>query len=167
MCFRFLSSTPCRCSALWLVAIFRASNSYTNQDRTSEKKTISIFETCTNMAGLPCENPRSDIPCRVSMIFFLALVILFILGGVFYYQERRKEMTYDSDSCVVLTRDYRRDTCQGKGVAYSCFSATWDVRLSKNPSINATAESIRRYRSIKDALARANEYRVRPCEVLR
>ena len=165
--FRFLSSTSCRCSALRLVANLRASNSYTSRDRTSEEKTIFICKNCTNMTDACCENPSSEIPCYVSQIFLIALILLFTFGGVFYYQQRPKEISYGKDLCLVLTQGYRNRTCQAKGFVYPCFSAAWGVRLNKNASINATAESIRRYSSINGALAMKDKYQVWRCEVLR
>ena len=123
-----------------------------------------FYQLHTHMAIECCDNLKTNIPCFVSMISFVALVALFITGGILYHQERRKEINYDNDMCLVLTHGYRNCACQGKYSAYPWFSATWDVRLNKMVSINATAESILKYRSINEALARTKEYPVRKCK---
>lgn len=138
-------------------------NSCNIQNRTREIDDLH-FTNCTHMANAWCDHLKTSIPCSLGMIFCFALVILFIIGGIFYDHERRKEINYDNDMCLVLTRGYRNYTCSIKAIIWRCFSAAWDVRLNKTASINATAESISKYRSINEALARTKEYPVPKCE---
>ena len=63
-------------------------------------------------------------------------------------------------TCVVLTQGYRNHTCQAKYARYPCFSAAWDIQLKAMPLINATAESIYKYRSIDEALEKMKERQV-------
>lgn len=148
------------CSVFTFTGFFHPSNSCHIQDRTSEIDNLH-FTNCTHTANECCDNLKTNIPCFVSMMSFVALVALFTTGGIFYHQERRKEINYDNDMCLVLTHGYRNCAYQGKYPVYPCFSPAWDVRLNKMASINATAESILGYRSINEALARTKEYPVR------
>lgn len=86
------------------------------------------------------------------------------MGGILYHQERRKEINYDNDICLVLKQDYRNMACRVKYAVYTCFSAVWDVRLNKMPSINATVDSKFAYRSIHEALAATKDYPVGICK---
>lgn len=86
------------------------------------------------------------------------------MGGILYHQERRKEINYDNDICLVLKQDYRNMACTVKYAVYTCFSAVWDVRLNKMPSINATVDSKFAYRSIHEALAATKDYPVGICK---
>lgn len=133
------------------------------QERTSEIDDLD-FTNCTYMAETYCDNLKTRIACFVSMICSTALIALFMMGGIYYHQERPNEINYDNDMCLVLSHGYRNSTCKLKYSAYPCFGAAWDVRLNKMAIINATAESILKYRSINEALARTKEYPVRKCK---
>lgn len=111
-----------------------------------------------------CRRAKIAIPCFVSMCFSIALIILFIMGGMLYHQERRKEINYDNDTCLVLKQDYRSRICGIKLAVYTCFGAVWDVRLSKMASINATVDSKLAYPSTHEALAATKDYPVGICK---
>jgi len=108
-----------------------------------------------------CENSRVNIPFYIAMVFFIVSILLFIFGGVDYRREGPKEANYEEDICLVLIVGYRNHHCPRRGSNFiNCYTAAWDVQLSKRPSINATVESQKKYQSIDDALKKTTEYQV-------
>ena len=83
-----------------------------------------------------------------------------MFGGVSYNREHLKEVNYKEDICLVLTFGYRNHICQTRSSKFNCYSTAWDVQLSTKPSINATAESDKKYPSIDEALRRTIEHQV-------
>ena len=106
------------------------------------------------------KNPVAVLTLILAILCFSAIIVLFIIGGIFYGEERPKVLNYANDQCVVDSRSYRSYQCTSRYFTYTCYGPIWDVRHGQQKDVPATVETKRRYRSYLDALNQANEYQV-------
>ena len=112
------------------------------------------------MAPRRIKNPKAVLCAFFALLFFAGVFVLFIMGGVFYGQERPKVLNYANDMCTVNSRSVATYQCKSRYYYYVCYGPTWSVFRSADRPIFARVEGSRRYSSYYDALNKANEYQV-------
>lgn len=113
------------------------------------------------MAKYKIKNPVTIICVLLTLIFFSAIIVLFVIGGVFFSEEHPKVLNYANSMCQVDSRSYRMYECTSRYYRYTCYGPTWNVRHGEHSDVFAVVETQRRYRSYSDALKKAYEYQVR------
>ena len=88
------------------------------------------------------------------------LVILLIIGGTIYNDERPKELRYQSDTCGVVNKDIRVYWCSARSSRHRCYGPAWYVRRKHYESSNATIVGANRFRAIGDAYRKVIQYQV-------
>lgn len=107
-----------------------------------------------------CDDPKVDIPLWIIVVFTIAAVTLFVIGGYNYRRQHPKEISYEPSNCLVLTAGYRNHTCKGKHRNYECYSAIWGVLHGRVQPINSTIESETKYSPLHKAMNKTAEYEV-------
>lgn len=105
-------------------------------------------------------NPKIIAIIFIATFFFVAVILLSILGGVDFGREYPKVLHYANTMCQVNTIDYQRYECQARYSTYACYGPVWDAHYGPNKTIYAKVETEKRYRSYLDALHKAQEYHV-------
>lgn len=88
------------------------------------------------------------------------LVILIIIGGTIYHEERPKELRYESDRCLVVNKNIRIYWCSSRASRYRCYAPVWTIVREHFEGSNTTMIAMNRFRIIEDAYQKADRYQV-------
>lgn len=112
------------------------------------------------MTNLKIKDPKAICCIVFSTLFGSAVIILFILGGIFFGTEHPKVLNYASSRCLVGSQSTKTYKCSTRYSRYTCYGAIWNVYHGENLTTFAIVEEDQRYRSPSDALKRARHYHV-------
>lgn len=107
------------------------------------------------------EGWKAIVSLLMGLLFFGAIFLFFIFGGVFFSKENPRVKYYKNTLCQVDSRSYQPYKCKTRYSSYICYGPVWFAHFQlNNQIINTVVEQDKRYDSYSDAIKRANEYEV-------
>ena len=112
------------------------------------------------MAQAKIKSPKAAACLFFGLIFLSGVIVLFIIGGLFFSKEHPKVSNYANAMCQVDSRFWKTYECETRYYYYTCYGPTWDVHYVGNMTGSATVEIDHRYSTITEAINKADEYAV-------
>jgi len=112
------------------------------------------------MVGHVVKDPKATGCVFLATTGFVAMVVLFTMGGIFFSQEYTKVLNYANSMCRVDSRFYKTYQCKSRYTSRTCYGPAWEVHYGENRTTYAKVEGDKRYNYPSDALKKAHEYQV-------
>jgi len=104
-------------------------------------------------------NPKIIATTLLGTLFFLAVIMFSIFGGMDFAKKYPKVLNYANSTCRVDKIDSKTYECHSRYHTYTCYGPIWETHYDQNRTY-AKIETEKRYRSSSDALDKAKEYEV-------
>jgi hypothetical protein len=118
------------------------------------------------MANYKIEQPRVLICLSLTFLCFGGIIVLFILGGIYFSDDHPKVLHYANSMCQVDSRSYKLYECPSRYHAFTCYGPIWNVHHGERRDVFAIVEEKSRYSFPSDALDKAYEYQVSKYQTL-
>jgi hypothetical protein len=112
------------------------------------------------MAKHNIKDPKAIICIIIATISLCGIIVLFIIGGIFFAKEHPKVLNYANSMCKVDSTSYKIYECTTRYYTYTCYGPTWNVHHGEKRDVFAIVEMDYRYRYVSEALNKAYEYQV-------
>lgn len=88
------------------------------------------------------------------------LLMLFIIGGTMYAEERPKELSYALDLCYLEDADSREFSCSSRTGRRRCYAPAWRIVHQQPANMTTTIIGKSRFRYLAAVYERLKEYQV-------
>ncbi len=110
-------------------------------------------------------NPKWSIFIYLVVIFFMAALALYVMGGMIYHKDHYAKSIHVENSCEVIASNYYESKCTGsRGSTYVCFRPVWLVFYSISQDVTEIPITAKiehdGFRTTADAENNLNQYQV-------